>query len=82
MQSTGHGATHNSCRPYAEAVASGEADINQCPLGGEEGVTALASLLGVTVKPLNADFGQPSAPAVAFIVEQRTRCPTLTTGTA
>lgn len=58
------------CRPYAEAVASGEADINQCPPGGEEGVAALASLLGVTAKPLNADFGQPSAPAVAFIVEQ------------
>ena len=23
------------CRPYAEAIASGEADINQCPPGGE-----------------------------------------------
>ena len=58
------------CRPYAEAVASGAADINQCPPGGEEGVAALASLLGVTAKPLNTDFGKISAPAVAFIIEQ------------
>ena len=58
------------CRPYAEAVASGAADINQCPPGGEEGVAALASLLGVTAKPLNTDFGKTSAPAVAFIIEQ------------
>ena len=27
-----------ACRPYAEALASGEADINQCPPGGMEGV--------------------------------------------
>jgi len=33
------------CRPYAEAIASGEADINQCPPGGEAGVKALADLL-------------------------------------
>jgi len=58
------------CRPYAEAVASGAADINQCPPGGEEGVAALAKLLGVTAKPLNADFGKPGIPAVAFIIEQ------------
>ncbi|WP_428356949.1 electron transport complex subunit RsxB [Methyloprofundus sp.] len=58
------------CRPYAEAVASGVADINQCPPGGEEGVAALANLLGVVAKPLNADFGKPAAPAVAFIIEQ------------
>jgi len=23
------------CRPYAEAIAAGSADINQCPPGGE-----------------------------------------------
>lgn len=58
------------CRPYAEAVASGAADINQCPPGGEEGVAALANLLGVSTKPLNASFGKPDIPAVAFIIEQ------------
>ena len=30
------------CQPYAEAIAKGEADINQCPPGGEEGVKKLA----------------------------------------
>ena len=30
------------CRPYAEAIARGEADINQCPPGGEDGIRALA----------------------------------------
>lgn len=58
------------CRPYAVAVASGAADINQCPPGGDACVTALASLLGITAKPLNADFGKPNTPAAAFIIEQ------------
>jgi len=26
------------CKPYATAIAKGEADINQCPPGGEAGV--------------------------------------------
>jgi len=40
------------CKPYAEAIAKGEADINRCPPGGEEGVKRLAELLGVEPKPL------------------------------
>jgi electron transport complex protein RnfB len=32
------------CRPYAEAIAKGEAQINQCPPGGQEGVDALAEI--------------------------------------
>ena len=35
------------CRPYAEAIAKGEAEINQCPPGGQEGVEALAELLNI-----------------------------------
>ena len=58
------------CRPYAEAIAKGDAAINQCPPGGEEGVSALADLLGVEAIPLNAEFGEQKAPAVAFIIEQ------------
>ncbi|WP_333878072.1 RnfABCDGE type electron transport complex subunit B [Methylobacter sp.] len=58
------------CRPYAEAIASGAADINQCPPGGDEGIRDLAGLLGVPAKPLNAEFGQHKLPSVAFIVEQ------------
>ena len=46
--------TYAGCRPYAEAIASGEADINQCPPGGEATMIALADLLDVEVKPLSA----------------------------
>ncbi|WP_058557042.1 electron transport complex subunit RsxB [Thiohalocapsa sp. ML1] len=34
------------CRPYAEAVAAGEADINLCAPGGESTMLAIADLLG------------------------------------
>jgi electron transport complex protein RnfB len=58
------------CRPYAEAIAKGEADINQCPPGGEAGVRALAELLGRDPKPVNPDNGEHKPPAVALIVEE------------
>ncbi len=34
------------CRPYAQAIVAGDADINLCPPGGEETVARLAALLG------------------------------------
>ncbi len=43
------------CKPYAEAIAEGEAEINKCPPGGAEGVARLADLLGREVKPLDAE---------------------------
>ena len=43
------------CKPYAEAIAEGEAEINRCPPGGQEGVRKLADLLGREVKPLDAE---------------------------
>jgi electron transport complex protein RnfB len=58
------------CKPYAQAIASGEADINQCPPGGEAGVRALANLLGVEPKPLNAEHGEPKPKSVAVIDEE------------
>jgi electron transport complex protein RnfB len=58
------------CRPYAEAIASGAADINQCPPGGDEGIIELAHLLGVNPKPLNPQFGQKKPKSVAFIIEE------------
>ncbi|MDO9422788.1 MAG: electron transport complex subunit RsxB [Methylobacter sp.] len=58
------------CRPYAEAIASGAADINQCPPGGDQGISDLADLLGVSSKPLNTEFGQHKPASVAFIIEQ------------
>ena len=57
------------CRPYAEAIAAGEADINQCPPGGQDGIQALADLLGVEAKPLNAEFGAEKPKSVAVIIE-------------
>lgn len=57
------------CRPYAEAIAAGQADINQCPPGGEAGVRALAELLGMEPKPLNAEHGEEKPKRVAFIIE-------------
>jgi len=57
------------CKPYATAIAKGEADINQCPPGGEEGIRKLAELLGVEAKPLNAEHGVPKPKSVAVIDE-------------
>ena len=61
---------YKGCRPYAEAIAEGRADINQCPPGGDEGIAALADFLGVPPKPLNPDFGVHKPKQVAFIIEQ------------
>lgn len=58
------------CRPYAEAIAAGEADINQCPPGGEPTIEALAELLGREVKPLNPDNGREAIRRVAIIDEE------------
>ena len=59
------------CRPYAEAIANGEAPINQCPPGGEQVIVALADLLGVEPEPLNEEHGEHKAvPMVAVIDEQ------------
>ena len=58
------------CRPYAEAIAAGEVDINQCPPGGEAGIRALADLLGRDVVPLNAEHGEHKEKTVATIDEE------------
>jgi electron transport complex protein RnfB len=58
------------CRPYAEAIAAGEAEINLCPPGGENGVAALADLLGRDPPPLNAADGAEQPKRVAVIDEQ------------
>ena len=55
------------CKPYATAIANGEADINQCPPGGDDGVHKLADLLGVEYKPLNAEHGETKPKSIAII---------------
>jgi len=58
------------CRPYAEAIASGEADINRCPPGGETVMLALSDLLGVDPKPLDEEAGAEKEKEVAWVDEQ------------
>jgi electron transport complex protein RnfB len=58
-----------ACRPYAEAVARGEAAINRCPPGGDEGVRALARITGQRILPLDPQCGVEAPPRVAVIDE-------------
>jgi len=57
------------CAAYAQAMAVGEAAINQCPPGGQEGVRRLAAITGKPEQALNPDFGQEGARHVAVIDE-------------
>jgi electron transport complex protein RnfB len=59
------------CAPYAAAIASGAAPINQCPPGGSTTIRALAALLGRPVLALNPEHGAESPPRVAWIDESR-----------
>jgi electron transport complex protein RnfB len=57
------------CRPYAAAIARGEAAINRCPPGGMEGVRALSRITGHAVQPLAPECGVEATPSVAVIDE-------------
>lgn len=59
---------HPGCKPYAEAIAQGEA-INRCPPGGEAGIKALANLLDLKVISLDDSCGEEAPPRVAVIRE-------------
>ncbi len=58
------------CRPYAEAIAGAEANINQCPPGGETGIRDLAELLGRKPIPLNPENGVEKPRTLVSIDEQ------------
>jgi Na+-translocating ferredoxin:NAD+ oxidoreductase subunit B len=58
------------CKPYAEAIANGTADINQCPPGGDENIHKLAELLGKEYKPLSEEHGVEKPKQVAIIDEK------------
>lgn len=60
---------YQGCRPYAEAIAHGEAEINQCPPGGAGTIAQLARLLGRAPLPLNPANGVEEPPLVARIDE-------------
>jgi len=57
------------CRSYAEAIATGVAEINQCPPGGHEGIVRLSALTGRAVVPLNPSNGVEVPRRLAVIDE-------------
>jgi electron transport complex protein RnfB len=57
------------CAGYAQAIAAGEAAINQCPPGGAEGIARLAALTGRAFIPLNPVHGVEKPRAIAVIDE-------------
>lgn len=56
------------CRPYAEAIANGDA-INKCPPGGQATVNALADLLDMEPQTLDAGVDEVPVTRVAYIRE-------------
>ncbi len=57
------------CAAYAQAIAVGEAPINQCPPGGAEGVARLAAITGQPATPLNPVNGIEGPLTLAVIDE-------------
>jgi Na+-translocating ferredoxin:NAD+ oxidoreductase subunit B len=57
------------CAGYAHAIAAGEADINQCAPGGQEGIVRLAAITGRPARPLNPANGHEGPRRVALIDE-------------
>ncbi len=60
---------YQGCRPYAEAIARGEANINQCPPGGDAGIRLLALATGRPYLPLDPAHGVEGPRRVAYIDE-------------
>lgn len=57
------------CAAYAQAVAQAQAEINQCPPGGQQGIDLLAAITGHATLPLNPVHGVEGPRSVAFIDE-------------
>ncbi len=57
------------CAAYAVAITQGQADINQCPPGGAEGIARLATVIGQPALPLNPANGLETPRSVAVIDE-------------
>lgn len=57
------------CAHYAQALARGEAEINQCAPGGAEGIERLARVTGRPVIPLNPAHGVEGPRYLAVIDE-------------
>jgi electron transport complex protein RnfB len=59
----------DGCRPYAQALARGEADVDRCPPGGDAGARALAALLSRPARPVDPARGLHKPPQVAWVRE-------------
>ena len=59
----------DGCRPYAEAMARGDAGIDHCPPGGDAGARALARVLDVPARPFDRQRGAQTPPQVALVIE-------------
>jgi electron transport complex protein RnfB len=57
------------CRHYAQAMAAGEAPVNQCPPGGAEGIVRLAAITGQPVIALNPANGREGPRKLVVIDE-------------
>lgn len=57
------------CAAYAQAIADGEAGINQCPPGGAEGVQRLSAITGQPAQPLNPENG-PEGPRMLAVIDE------------
>lgn len=62
---------YSGCQPYAQAIADGHAQINQCPPGGTATIAALAALLHRDALSLNPSNGVEGPALVAVIDEDR-----------
>ena len=59
----------DACRPYADALARGETELNRCPPGGAALIAELGVLLGRPGRPLDPTCGTEGPPRVAYIDE-------------
>jgi len=57
------------CAAYAQAISGAEAEINQCPPGGAEGIARLAAITGRPALPLNPANGSEGPRHLAVIDE-------------
>ena len=60
---------YDGCRPYAEAMARGEAGVDHCPPGGDEGARALARVLEVPALRFDRSRGEHKPAQVARVIE-------------
>jgi electron transport complex protein RnfB len=60
---------YGGCRPYAEAMARGDAGPERCPPGGDAGARALAHVLEVPPVPYDRTLGVQPPPQAAVVVE-------------